>query len=101
MSNHSAWPARIENNVSFRYYATLPSGPDGIQIRVDYDQSSMYSGEGVTKASISSWKLVSGSTYYIEVNYPDGRAMLPVGAARHQCEMQIYFGGTGWDTSTH
>ena len=57
ITNHSAWPARVQDNISFRYYMDLSevkaagADPENVVIRCDRDQSKMYS--GVTPAEIS------------------------------------------------
>ena len=107
LTNHTAWPARIEDNVSFRYYMDLSEviaagkNPEDLVIRCDRDQAQMYS--GVKPAEISKPKKYSGDIYYIEINFPDGRAILPISEGSHQCEeiiaivMPDY--GNGWDAS--
>ena len=47
-TNHSAWPARIEDNMSYRYYMDLSEvisagyQPSDVAVRVDRDQAKMY-----------------------------------------------------------
>lgn len=109
VTNHSAWPARIQDNISFRYYMDLSefvdagTNPEDIVIRCDRDQSAMYSDKGVKQAEISNPIKYDGNIYYIEVNLPDGRAVMPVSEGMQQCEILIAFVcpnyGSGWDAS--
>lgn len=106
-TNHSAWPARIEDNMSFRYYVDLSEvleagyTADDVVIRVDRDQAAMYSGEGVKPAEVSGMKHYKYNIYYVEISYPDGRAAIPISEGRHQCEtmLAIVFPDykTGWN----
>ena len=95
VTNHSAWPARVQDNISFRYYMDLSEvkqqgkDPTSIIVRCDRDQSKMYS--GVTPAQISEVKHYSGDIYYIDVNLPDGRAVVPVSEGMQQCEILLAF----------
>ena len=105
ITNHSAWPARVQDNISFRYYMDMSEviaagkNPEDVVIRCDRDQSAMYT--GVTPAVISKPKKYDGDIYYIEVSLPDGRAVLPVSEGRQQCEILLAIVmpdyGSGWD----
>lgn len=105
ITNHTAWPARIVDNVSYRYYMDLSEiisagiDPSEVVIRCDRDQAAMYS--GVATAEISKPQLYKGNIYYIEVTYPDGKAFLPISEGRNQCELMLAIVypnyGTGWD----
>ncbi len=107
ITNHSAWPARVQDNISFRYYMDLSEvialgkKPEDLVIRCDRDQSKMYS--GVTPAEISKPTQYSGDIYYIEVTLPDGRAVLPISEGMQQCEILLALVmpdyGSGWDSS--
>lgn len=107
VTNHSAWPARVQDNISFRYYMDLSEiidagkSPEDVVIRCDRDQSAMYSGKGVKSAEISGIKHYKDNIYYVEVNLPDGRAVLPVSEGMQQCEILLAFVfpdyGSGWN----
>ena len=110
MTNHSAWPARVQDNLSFRYYMDLSEviaagkNPEDLVIRCDRDQAgSMYAGKGYKAAEISKPIKYSGNIYYIEVKFPDGRVVLPISEGQQQCEELIAFVmpdyGSGWDSS--
>lgn len=109
ITNHSAWPARVQDNISFRYYMDLSEfidagiNPEDIVIRCDRDQSAMYASKGIKTAEISKPIKYDESIYYIEVNLPDGRAVLPVSEGMQQCEILIAFVcpnyGSGWNAA--
>ena len=72
-TNHTAWPARIVDNMSYRYYldATeiINAGfkPEDIVVRVDRDQATMYGEEYAAK--ISPITHYQDNIYYIAVSY--------------------------------
>lgn len=109
VTNHSAWPARVQDNISFRYYMDLSEvkamgkNPEDLVIRCDRDQSAMYSAKGYKTAEISKPVQYSGDIYYIEVNLPDGRVVLPISEGQQQCEILLAIVmpdyGSGWDSS--
>jgi endoglucanase len=107
-TNNTAWPARIVDNVSLRYYVDLSEvlaaghKASDVVIRVDRDQSKMYS--DVKPAVISELiQYKNTNTYYVEIAYPDGRAAMPISAGRYQCEtlLSLVFPnyGSGWNAS--
>ena len=77
--------------------------PEDLVIRCDRDQSAMYSGKGYKTAEISKPIQYSGDIYYIEVNLPDGRVVLPISEGQQQCEILLALVmpdyGSGWDSS--
>lgn len=106
-TNHTAWPARVADNLSMRYYLDLSEildagfTADQLTIRCDRNQSEMYG--SYKPAVISAPKQYSGSIYYIEVTFPDGRVALPISEGQHQCEILLAIVypnyGSGWDAS--
>lgn len=106
-TNRSTTPARIEDNMSYRYYfdvsEVVDAGfkPSDIVVRVDRDQATMY--DGVTPAQVSEITQYKDNIYYIEISYPDGRVAMPVSEGRNQCEtmLALVFPNyqTGWDAS--
>ena len=106
-TNHSAWPARVEDNLSYRYYMDLSEviaagySASDVTIRVDRDQATMYS--GYTPAQVSDIIHYESNIYYIEVTYPDGRVALPISEGHNQCELMLALVfpnyGNGWDAS--
>ncbi len=107
LTNHSAWPARIEDNLSYRYYMDLSEvinagfQPGDVVMRVDRDQAKMY--DDYTPAQISEVQHYKDNIYYIEVTYPDGRVAMPISEGQHQCELMLALVfpdyQTGWDAS--
>jgi len=107
ITNHSAWPARVQDNISFRYYMDMSEiinaglKPEDVVVRCDRDQSEMYSGKGIKNAVISPVTKYKDNIYYIEVTLPDGRAVLPVSEGMQQCEILLALVypnyGSGWD----
>ncbi len=107
MTNHTAWPARVVDNISYRYYfdasEVIADGysANDIVVRVDRDQALMYGEEYA--ATISDITHYDGTIYYVEVSYPNGEAVLPISEGRHQCETMLAFVypnyGTGWDAT--
>ena len=109
LTNHTAWPARVVDNVSFRYFMDLSEikaagkDPSSITIRCDRNQSKMYAEKGVQPAEISGPIQYSGDIYYVDVTFPDGRACVPVSEGMHQCEILLALVfpdyGNGWDAT--
>ncbi|MBQ8296147.1 MAG: glycoside hydrolase family 9 protein [Ruminococcus sp.] len=107
ITNRSAWPARVQDNLSYRYYMDITEvieagyTSDDVVVRCDRDQAAMYSGEGVAPAEISKLIHYKDNIYYIEVTYPDGRAAMPISEDRNQCELMLALVfpnyGSGWD----
>ncbi len=81
-TNHTAWPARVVDNMSYRYYFDVSEvisagySPNDIVVRVDRDQALMYGEEYA--AVISPITQYKDNVYYIEVSYPNGAAALPI-----------------------
>ncbi|MBR3629286.1 MAG: glycoside hydrolase family 9 protein, partial [Oscillospiraceae bacterium] len=109
VTNHSAWPARVQDNLSFRYFMDLSEAkamgldPTKVVVRCDRDQSAMYADRGVKPAIVSEVKQYKGDIYYVEVTLPDGRAVLPVSEGMQQCEILLAFVlpdyKDGWDST--
>lgn len=109
ITNHSAWPARVQDNISVRYYMDLSEvkaagyNPEELVIRCDRDQSAMYAASGVKSAEISKPIQYDGDIYYVEINLPDGRAVLPISEGMQQCEILLALVmpnyASGWDAS--
>lgn len=107
-TNVSCSPPRIEDNMSFRYYLDISEVLDAgfsasdVVIRVDRDQSAMYS-ELTSNAIVSELTQYQGSIYYVEITYPDGRIAMPISEGRYQCEtmLAIVYPNyqSGWDVS--
>lgn len=94
--NHTAWPARVQKNISYRYYfdvsEVLAAGLSVDDIKVE-GKSQQY-GEGKQGyAEVSGpYKYEGDSTgniYYAEVKFLDGRAIQPTGQSEHRDEVQF------------
>lgn len=87
LTNHSAAPARVADNLSFNYYMDLSEvleagySVDDISIFVDYDESGI--------AKVSDLIHYDGSIYYINIAIDDGRVVMPISAQLHQTEVQL------------
>ncbi|GAA3966974.1 endoglucanase [Thermobifida alba] len=89
--NRSAWPARMLDEGTFRYWFTLDEGvdPDGITVTSAYNQCA--APDGVHH--------VSGDLYYAEIDCT-GEEIFPGGQSQHRREVQFRIaGGEGWDPS--
>ncbi len=94
--NHTAWPARVEKNISYRYYFNvselLAAGYTTDIIKVE-GKSQQYSegeqGYGTVSGPYKYEGDPSGNTYYAEVRFEDGRAIQPTGQSEHRDEVQF------------
>ncbi len=104
ITNHTAWPARVVDDISYRYYMDLSEvieagySATDITMRCDRDQAKMYSDVTPATYSLNHYK---DNIYYIEIVYADGRAAIPISEGRHQCEfmLAVVFPnyGSGWN----
>lgn len=94
--NHTAWPARVAKNISYRYYfdvsEVLAAGLSVDNITVE-GKSQQY-GEGEQgHANVSGpYKYEgdpTGNTYYALIQFEDGRAIQPTGQSEHRDEVQF------------
>jgi chitodextrinase len=78
--NHTAWPARFTNNISFRYYFTLDAGqsPSGVVLSTAFEQCAAPTGP----------TQFSGSTYYVTISCA-GQNVGPVGQSESRRENQF------------
>ena len=89
--NRSAFPARMGDNLSFRYFFTLEPGvtPNMITINTNFNQG----------ATVSAPQLFSGSTYYVLVNFT-GTKIYPGGQSASRKEIQFRMSSSGaWNTA--
>lgn len=94
--NHTAWPTRVQKNISYHYYfdvsEVLAAGLSVDDIKIE-GKSQQY-GEGKQGyAEVSGpYKYEgdpTGNTYYAEVKFLDGRAIQPTGQSEHRDEVQF------------
>ncbi len=87
--NKSAFPARMGDRLSFRYFFTLEPGvtPNMITINTNFNQG----------ATVSAPQLLSGSTYYVKVDFT-GTKIYPGGQSNFRKEVQFRITSSGaWD----
>lgn len=86
-TNHSAWPARLIKNLSYRYYMDLTElfdagyTIDDITVKIGYDE--------FQNCSASKPIQYDGNIYYVEIIYDDGTVICPSGQSEHQGELQF------------
>ncbi len=95
--NHTAWPARVEKDIKFRYYfdasEIFAAGltPDDITVSIGSQQYQ----QGEQGYATTTGKAVkyegdpTGNTYYAEIVYEDGRAIMPTGQTEFRGEVQF------------
>lgn len=91
VNNKSAFPARMGDHLSFRYFFTLEPGvtPDMITINSNFNQG----------ATVSAPQLFSGSIYYVKVDFT-GTLIYPGGQQFYRKEAQFRITSSGaWDPS--
>lgn len=92
--NHSAWPTRVIENLSYNYYFDISELVDqGFSIKdvVVTKGTDQHSGdEGV--ATVSDPIQYDGNIYYVKVTFNDGRVVMPTGQSEHRSELQFRIG---------
>jgi len=90
--NHTAWPARVAKNVSFRYYfdasEIIEGGLSIDDVKVETKSQQYSEGEAgyATAAGPFQYK---DNIYYAEIKFEDGRAIMPTGQSEHRDEVQF------------
>lgn len=94
--NHTAWPARVAKNISYRYYfdvsETLAAGLSVDNIIVEGKSQQYGEGEQGHATVSGPYKYdgdPTGNTYYALVQFEDGRAIQPTGQSEHRDEVQF------------
>lgn len=95
--NHTAWPARVAKDISYRYFfdvSELLAGGLSIDNVTVEGKSQQYQTEGEQgHATVSGpYKYEgdpTGNTYYAEIKFEDGRAIQPTGQSEHRDEVQF------------
>ncbi|MGN0621544.1 MAG: cellulose binding domain-containing protein, partial [Porcipelethomonas sp.] len=86
-TNHSAWPARVIKNLSYRYYMDLTElfeagyTSDDLTVKIGQDE--------FQNCTISEPKHYGDNIYYVEITYADGTFIAPTGQSEHQGEVQF------------
>ena len=94
--NHTAWPARVAENISYRYYfdvsEVLKGGLSIDDITVKSNSQQYQEGEQGYATVSGPYKYdgdPSGNTYYALIHFEDGRAIQPTGQSEHRDEVQF------------
>ncbi len=89
--NHSAWPARTIQNLSYNYYFEISEIVDkgfsisDVSVKINNDQHS--GDEGA--CTISEPVHYDGNIYYVKITFGDGRVVMPTGQSEHRSELQF------------
>ncbi|OEK08286.1 hypothetical protein A8C32_02185 [Flavivirga aquatica] len=97
VQNRTAWPARITDKLSFRYFFDISEGIAAGKTIADYDIQ-LNSVQGSSSLTINQW---NGSVYYAEVSML-GEQIAPVGDPQFRREAQLNIrvkNGTPYDIS--
>jgi hypothetical protein len=100
--NHTAWPARISQNLSYRYYVDLSELiAAGIDPQTDIAISTAYS-QGSSVSKLKPYDRANG-IYYVEI-YFTGVGIAPVGESESRREVQFrmalaHDSDEAWDSS--
>ena len=90
--NHTAWPARVAKDISYRYYfdisELLDAGLSADDVKVE-GKAQQYSAGEQGYATVSGPYQYDGNIYYAEVKFEDGRAIQPTGQSEHRDEVQF------------
>ncbi|MGN0647494.1 MAG: glycoside hydrolase family 9 protein [Oscillospiraceae bacterium] len=87
-TNHSAFPTRVANSLSYRYFfdisELLENGLtiDDVSVRIGYDE---FTGNTVASQPIH----YADNIYYVEFTYTDSSVIRPSGQSEHQAELQF------------
>jgi len=94
--NHTAWPARVQKDISYRYFfdvsELLEAGYSVDILKVEGKSQQYKEGEqgyGTVSGPYKYEGDPSGNTYYAEVKFEDGRAIQPTGQSEHRDEVQF------------
>ncbi len=97
--NHTAWPAKELNDLSFRYFFDISEGVAAGYSIDDYNISLSYV-QGSGDISVNAWD-AANNIYYAEVSFP-GETVAPIGESpsRREAQINIQVGsGIPWDLS--
>lgn len=90
--NHTAWPARVQKDIEFRYFfdvsEVLAAGLSVDDITVE-GKSQQYDAGEQGYATVSGPHKYSDTVYYASIKFEDGRAIQPTGQSEHRDEVQF------------
>ncbi len=94
--NHTAWPARVAEDVEYRYFfdisELLDNGLTVDQIKVEGKSQQYKEGEQGYATVSGPYKYEgdpTGNTYYARIKFEDGRIIQPTGQSEHRDEVQF------------
>lgn len=94
--NHTAWPARVQKDISYRYFfdvsELIEAGYSTDILKVEGKSQQYREGEQGYAEVSGPYKYEgdpSGNTYYAEIKFLDGRAIQPTGQSEHRDEVQF------------
>lgn len=94
--NHTAWPTRVYEDVKYRYFfdvsEVLAAGLSVDDITFETKSQQYSAGEAgyATANGIHKYEGdPTGNTYYAEIKFEDGRAIMPTGQSEHRDEVQF------------
>ncbi len=94
--NHTAWPARVAENISYNYYfdvsEVLAAGLSVDDITIKCGSQQYQEGQQGYAEVSGPYKYEgdpSGNTYYAKIQFADGRAIQPTGQSEHRDEVQF------------
>ena len=94
--NHTAWPARVAEDIEYRYFFDVSelfdNGLTVDQIKVEGKSQQYKEGEQGYATVSGPYKYdgdPSGNTYYASIKFEDGRAIMPTGQSEHRDEVQF------------
>lgn len=85
--NHSAWPARYIEDLSYNYYFDLSEvfaaglTADDVTVKIGYDEWAQAEALGPYQ--------YDGDIYYIKIKYSDGSVLAPIGKEQEKAELQF------------
>ncbi|MDO5148935.1 MAG: glycoside hydrolase family 9 protein [Oscillospiraceae bacterium] len=94
--NHTAWPARVEKDVCYRYFfdvsEVIEGGLSVDDIKIEAKSQQYSEGEQGFATVSGPFKYEgdsTGNTYYAEIKFEDARAIQPTGQSEHRDEVQF------------
>lgn len=87
-TNHSAFPTRVANSLSYRYFFDISEliengmSIDDVTVKIGYDE---FSGNTVASEPVH----YADNIYYVEFTYTDSTVIRPSGQSEHQAELQF------------
>lgn len=94
--NHTAWPTRVAENISYNYYFNvselLEAGLSIDDITVKSNSQQYQEGQQGYATVSGPYKYEgdpTGNTYYAKIQFEDGRAIQPTGQSEHRDEVQF------------